>query len=152
MLVVSVPLTDSTRGLFGKEEFDVLYKASLVKANSHSPDTSSQESEKLPEGEGCIFVNIARGSIVQTDALITALKKGKLQGAALDVTDPEPLPEDSELWDLGNVIITPHVSGLFKEYLKRGFDVLTENLKRREKGETLLNEINRRKGYRSADT
>lgn len=156
MLVISVPLTDSTRGIFGKEEMDVLYRASLEKARSSSASTSTGTTEadedKLSEGEGCIFVNIARGAVVQTDALMSALKERKLQGAALDVTDPEPLPEESELWDMDNVIITPHVSGLFKGYVERGFDVLAENLRRRERGERLVNEINRKKGYRSTET
>ena len=154
MLVISVPLTDSTRGLFGKDEFDILYHASLEKAHLQSNTPSqenSHEDNKLPPGEGTILVNIARGAIIQSDALISALKENKLQGAALDVTDPEPLPENSELWDMHNVIVTPHVSGLFREYLERGIDVLAENLRRREKGERLVNEINRKKGYRSAE-
>ena len=150
MLVVSVPLTDSTRGLFGKEEMDVLYRASMEKAKAGSETVGEfDDQQRLPDGQGCIVVNIARGAIVQTDALISALKSGKLQGAAMDVTDPEPLPEDSELWDLPNVIVTPHCSGLFSGYVERGFDVLAENLRRREKGQKLVNEINRKKGYRS---
>jgi len=153
MLLVSVPLTDSTRGLFGQEEMDVLYRASMEKAKARSAAVDEDNDEpRLPDGQGCILLNIARGAIVQTDALISALKAGKLQGAALDVTDPEPLPEDSELWDLPNAIITPHASGLFKEYIERGFDILAENLRRREKGERLVNEINRKKGYRSVSS
>ncbi|KAK5940780.1 hypothetical protein PMZ80_007197 [Knufia obscura] len=152
VLVVCVPLTDSTRGLLGREEMDVLFRASLEKAKGRDVGGSGVEEGKLPDGEGCILVNIARGAVIQTDALIAALKEGKLQGAALDVTDPEPLPEDSELWDLPNAIVTPHVSGLFSGYLERGLDVLVENLRRRERGEKLVNEINRKKGYRSAET
>jgi phosphoglycerate dehydrogenase-like enzyme len=92
-------------------------------------------------------VNIARGAIVKQDDLIKALKAGKLRGAALDVTDPEPLPKDSELWDMENVAITPHVSGLGTAYAERSLDILEKNLSRLERGEKLLNVVDRKKGY-----
>lgn len=141
LLVVSVPLTEATRGLFGEEEFEVIYKASKEKMQQ-----KGETSDQLPPGDGCIFVNVSRGQIVQTDALTKALD-GKLQGAALDVTDPEPLPENSPLWNIDNVVIAPHISGLFRGYLPRAFEVLKENLKRREQHQPLLNEVNRRLGY-----
>ena len=86
-----------------------------------------------------------------TQDLIEALKKksneGGLRGAALDVTDPEPLPKDSELWDLENVSITPHVSGLGTLYAERSFAILEENLTRFEQGRGLINVVDREKGY-----
>lgn len=125
-LVISVPLTDQTRHFLGKEEFDAL---------SHG-------------GENPAFVtNIARGAIIEQDALIEALKDGRLRGAALDVTDPEPLPKESELWGLENVIVTPHVSGGSAAYKERTFQVLERNLQAREKGDKLVNVVNRGRGY-----
>lgn len=79
--------------------------------------------------------------------MINALKSGELGGAALDVTDPEPLPENHPLWDVPNVQVSPHVSSLGVEYFPRSFDVLRENLGRLERGEELVNEYKRGKGY-----
>jgi len=125
VLLVAVPLTKETRHLLGKEEFEILGK------------------------KNAFIANIARGSILQQDDLIAALKRkeGGLRGAALDVTDPEPLNKDSELWDLENVAITPHVSGMGTTYLKRSFAVLESNLTNLEDGKPLINLVNRRRGY-----
>ena len=65
----------------------------------------------------------------------------------MDVTDPEPLPADSELWDLENVAITPHVSGLGTLYAQRSFEILERNLTRLEDGDKLVNVVDRKKGY-----
>jgi len=92
--------------------------------------------------------NIARGPIIDTAALVTALHNGNVKAAALDVTDPEPLNEDSELWDMPNVVITPHISGGSTDYTKRAFAVLEANLYRIENWEKgFINEISRHKGY-----
>lgn len=127
VLLVSVPLTDQTRHFLGKEEFEILGK------------------------KNAFIANIARGSILQQDDLITALKKrpeeGGLRGAALDVTDPEPLNKESELWDLENVAITPHVSGLGTTYAERSFAILERNLTNLEDGKPLINQVDRKKGY-----
>ena len=93
------------------------------------------------------MTNIARGPILDQQALITALKDGTLGGAALDVTDPEPLPEDSELWDLENVTVTPHISGTGTSYTERAFQVLEMNLERWRDGERLVNVVDRERGY-----
>lgn len=85
--------------------------------------------------------------MVNQKDLIEALKAGKLRGAALDVTDPEPLPEDSELWDMENVIVTPHISGIGKAYTERSFQILDINLGKREDGEKMLNVVDRKRGY-----
>lgn len=91
--------------------------------------------------------NISRGKILKQDDLIAALREGKLRGAALDVATPEPLPADSELWDVPNLILTPHISGLSRSYTDRSFQILTANLKKRENGEKMINVVDRKKGY-----
>ncbi|CAM3647242.1 D-2-hydroxyacid dehydrogenase [Cohnella lubricantis] len=78
---------------------------------------------------GAIFVNIGRGSSVDTDAMVEALRSGHLGGAGLDVFDPEPLPEDHPLWEMDNVIITPHIGGLTEQYKQRLADIFVDNLR-----------------------
>ena len=99
--------------------------------------------------DGSYLINVGRGVSVDTDALIAALKSGKLAGAALDVTDPEPLPKDSELWDMDNVIITPHAAGnyLLEGTLERVVEILTENLGNYLNGRPLRNIVDRDLGY-----
>ena len=75
-----------------------------------------------------VLVNIARGGVVDTDALVSGLRNNRIRGAALDVTDPEPLPEDHPLWGLGNVTITPHNAGHTPEYFDRIADILVDNV------------------------
>jgi phosphoglycerate dehydrogenase-like enzyme len=127
VLLIAVPLTPQTHHFLGKEEFEILGK------------------------KNAFIVNIARGPIVKTDDLITAVKKspkeGGLRGAALDVTEPEPLPEDSELWDVENIAVTPHVSGMGDTYADRAFAILDINLTNLEKGKPLINVVSRKKGY-----
>ncbi|TVY65703.1 D-2-hydroxyacid dehydrogenase [Lachnellula suecica] len=127
ILLVAVPLTPETRHFLAAPEFEILGK------------------------KNAFILNIARGPIIQQDDLIAALKKpeaeGGLRGAALDVTDPEPLPADSELWDLKNVAITPHISGLGTLYAQRSFEILERNLTNLENGSKLINVVDRKKGY-----
>lgn len=106
-LAIACPLTDETRGLIGEAEISTL-----------PPDA--------------VLVNVGRGPIVETEALVSALRGNKLHAAALDVTDPEPLPEDHELWGLSNVYITPHNSGHTPHYWERVADILVRNLQRVE--------------------
>jgi phosphoglycerate dehydrogenase-like enzyme len=106
-LVLACPLTDATRGLVGGDEFKTL------------------------PGDA-VLVNIARGPVVDTDALLAALRGNKIHAAAIDVTDPEPLPEDHPLWNLRNLFITPHVSGHTEEYWPRTADVVAANLRQVE--------------------
>jgi len=96
--------------------------------------------------EGAYLINVGRGGTIVTDALHEALTSGRLAGAGLDVTDPEPLPPDHPLWQMPNVIITPHVSagGFDREWLRF---VIEENLRRYLAGETLLNEVDPARGY-----
>lgn len=123
ILLISVPLTPSTLHALGAEEFKILSK------------------------RNALIVNIARGAIIKTEDLIVSLKNGELRGAALDVTDPEPLGKDSELWDMKNVSVTPHVSGLGTTYAERSFSILEENLGNIEGGRELINVVSREKGY-----
>jgi phosphoglycerate dehydrogenase-like enzyme len=108
-LVLACPLTDTTEGLVDASVLDTL----------------------PPEA---VLVNVARGPVVDTDDLVAALQRNRLRGAALDVTDPEPLPEDHPLWTLTNVSITPHNAGDTPEYYERVADILAENVRRRTEG------------------
>ncbi|RMZ66889.1 2-hydroxyacid dehydrogenase [Pyrenophora seminiperda CCB06] len=126
LLVVAVPLTKTTTHLLSTEEFELLHKSNP---------------------RGTYVANIARGQIIDQKALITALEQEHISGAALDVTDPEPLPKDDALWEAPNVLITPHCSGSTDVYADRAFEVLMENIKRDRSGDNLINEVNRKRGY-----
>ena len=115
-VVVACPLTDETRGLIGAEELTTL-----------PPDA--------------VLVNVARGPIVDTDALVVALQSNGIAGAALDVTDPEPLPESSPLWTLENCLITPHTGGYTPHHWDRLADILAENVAALERGDELRNVV-----------
>jgi len=104
-LVLACPLTETTRGLVDAAAFDTLSPESVV-------------------------VNIGRGPIVETDALLDAVGDNAVRGAALDVTDPEPLPADHELWGMGNVVVTPHNSGHTSQYYPRLAEIVAGNLRR----------------------
>ena len=102
-----------------------------------------------------ILVNVGRGGLIDHTALAEKLMKRELRGAALDVTDPEPLPEDHPLWDCPNAIITPHISGGSFGHLiateERLFDICRGNLKRYTAGEPLMNRVDPETGYRVED-
>ncbi|KAH9899028.1 hypothetical protein F4778DRAFT_741944 [Xylariomycetidae sp. FL2044] len=123
LLVLAVPLTPQTQHLMGPEQFKLL-------TNRHTYVT-----------------NIGRGPVVDHDALITALDEGWIRGAALDVTEPEPLPKEHPLWHKKNVIITPHVSGNSKSYNTRLLEILDVNLERLGQGKEFLNKVSRKRGY-----
>ena len=91
--------------------------------------------------------NTARGRLVDEDALVQALESGHLAGAALDVFWYEPLPADSPLWHLPNVFITPHISGLTRQYDERAAALFAENLRRYLTAEPLLNVVDKTLGY-----
>jgi phosphoglycerate dehydrogenase-like enzyme len=93
------------------------------------------------------LVNIGRGALVDEAALVAALRDGRLAGAALDVMEREPLPDDSPLWDMPNVILTPHVSGLGPRYWERATDVFAANLRRWLDGEPLQGVVDKQAGY-----
>ena len=93
--------------------------------------------------KGAVFINIARGTIVEDDALIKALNSGHLGGAALDVFRTEPLPPDSPLWDMPRVIISPHSASTADTENMKQTDLLIYNLKRYMKGEPLKNVLDK---------
>jgi phosphoglycerate dehydrogenase-like enzyme len=84
---------------------------------------------------------------VDTEAMVAALESGKLAGACLDVTDPEPLPADHVLWKMSNVIITPHCSGAADLSSDRWWLLFKENMRRFGAGEPLLNTVDKQAGY-----
>lgn len=94
-----------------------------------------------------MIVNVGRGDAIDTDALVTALDEGKLAGAALDVTEPEPLPNGHTLFGRANVIITPHLSGLVENYYDIAVDIFATNLQRWQEGKELLNTVDIDRGY-----
>jgi phosphoglycerate dehydrogenase-like enzyme len=95
---------------------------------------------------GAILLNVGRGRTVVTDDLVAALESGQIGGAGLDVTDPEPLPADHPLWQMDNVLITPHVAGRGGARVRHGI-LLKENLRRFAAGEALLNVVDPELGY-----
>lgn len=121
-VVLALPLTASTRRLIGEREFGAM-KPSAV------------------------FINIARGAIVDEPALITALRDGRIAGAGLDVFTQEPLPSDSPLYEMPNVIITPHTAGSSPHYFDRMTALLCENLRAFLDGRSMLNVIDKELGY-----
>lgn len=118
----TLPLTPETTGLFDKVFFDAVKP-------------------------GAIFLSVGRGKSTVTDDLIAALESGRLFGAGLDVTDPEPLPVSSPLWSMPSVIITPHVSAAGPDSQRRSMVIAVENLRRYVAGEPLLNVVDVRLGY-----
>ncbi|KAF3390780.1 hypothetical protein DPV78_011101 [Talaromyces pinophilus] len=144
-VVISLPLTAATHHLFDREEFEV-WSDALSSLSTSSPSEGAEGDDKFPPRKG-FLTNISRGKIVNTEALITALNTHQIRGAALDVTDPEPLPADHPLWDADNVQISPHISWSGQEIFVRALDVLLLNLERLEKGEELVNQFQRRRGY-----
>jgi phosphoglycerate dehydrogenase-like enzyme len=117
-LVLACPLTETTEGLVDHEAFETLPAEAVV-------------------------VNVARGPVVDTDALVRAVRRNHIRGAALDVTDPEPLPEDHPLWNLKDVMITPHNAGHTPKYYERLADIVAENVRRLDRGEDdLVNRVN----------
>jgi phosphoglycerate dehydrogenase-like enzyme len=96
---------------------------------------------------GAYFINISRGGCAVTADLIAALQSGQLAGAGLDVVDPEPLPPDSPLWGMPNVLITPHVAILGAPYRQKWEEILLENCRRFANREPLLNVVDKTKWY-----
>jgi phosphoglycerate dehydrogenase-like enzyme len=115
-----------------------------------TPQTTNMIDErrlKLLSGNKTFVSNVGRGPTLNTDALCKALDEGWIRGAALDVTDPEPLPKEHPLWHKKNIIITPHVSGNSVNYGSRLRDVLELNLERLSEGRKLVNVVSRKDGY-----
>lgn len=121
-VVLAVPLTDETRGLIGEAELRAM-----------QPHT--------------YLVNVARGHVVDEEALIRALREGWIAGAGLDVTEEEPLPANNPLFSLPNVILTPHISGVSVHYDRRLSALFADNLRRYRTGQSLRNLYDPVRGY-----
>jgi len=121
-LVVILPLTPQTRGLIDARALGLMKRTAVL-------------------------INVGRGPVVQEAALIDALRRGLIAGAGLDVFEREPLPADSPLYDMENVIITPHVSGASRTYYDRAVPLFCENLRRYLDGRPLLNVVDPARGY-----
>lgn len=115
----------------------------------HTKDTHHfMNKERLKAMQShAVLINIGRGGVVDEQALIAALREQHILGAALDVTEEEPLSKESPLWDMENVIITPHHSGVSERYMERAINLFCENLKVYLKGEKLPNLIDKKRGY-----
>ncbi|NTW00181.1 MAG: D-2-hydroxyacid dehydrogenase [Oscillochloris sp.] len=121
-VVIAAPLTPETRGMFGADELAAM-----------RPDA--------------YLINIARGEIVDEDALFAALKRNQIAGAGLDVFAAEPLPESSPFWTLPNAFVTPHISWSSPEVRPRTIALFVENLCRFKAGESLVNLVDKHAGY-----
>ncbi len=121
-VVIAVPLTSESRGLIGERELRTMKPTARI-------------------------INIARGAIIEEATLVRALKEGWIAGAALDVFEKEPLPPESELWGMENVILTPHISGGTPVYMERAVALFCDNLRRYLEGEPLRNAVEVGRGY-----
>jgi len=121
-IVLVMPLTPKSRGMFGKEQFAAMK-------------------------ESAIFVNIGRGPTADYEALYQALHDHKIAAASVDVTDVEPLPPSSKLWDLENILISPHSCVMCAEQSVRCADFIMQNIRRFAQGEPLVNIVDKKEGY-----
>ncbi len=122
VLIITLPLTEDNENRIGDEQFQKMKR-------------------------GAYLVNVGRGSVVNTDSLIVNLLNGRLAGAGIDVVEPEPLPVDSRLWELENVIITPHVGAQSPLRIPVTTDLFCQNLPRFFAGEPLLNLVDKKLGF-----
>lgn len=121
-VVIAVPLTAETTGMLGEEELRAMRPSAYL-------------------------INVSRGQVVDQSALIEALEEKRIAGAGLDVFETEPLPADSELWELPNVILSSHIAGSTDKRGQRLIDLFCENLRRYLASEEMLNVIDRKKRY-----
>jgi len=121
-LAITVPLTKETYHLVGEKELRLMKPTAYI-------------------------VNVARGAVVDSNALLKALKEGWIAGAGLDVFEQEPLPKDSEFWTLENAVITPHIAGSTPQYEERAVKIFCDNLKRYLVGKPLINVVDKETGY-----
>lgn len=121
-VVLAAPLTEATKGMIDAEMLARFDPAAYL-------------------------INVGRGALVVQDDLIAALAAGRIAGAALDVFETEPLPESSPLWDMPNVLISPHMSGDTRGWQEDLVELFTGNLQRYRRGETLRNVVDKQRGY-----
>jgi len=137
--------------LYGPDELPALLRETeyLVLACPHTPETENligaKELATLPRN--AVLINIARGAVVDQNALIESLQSGHLRGAALDVFAPEPLPKGNPLWEMPNVLISPHSASTADTENQKLTTLFIDNLKRYLKGEPLVNKLDTVKLY-----
>lgn len=146
-----LPLTVTVERFGKPDELDAMLPLADVVV-SCLPITPATEKMMGPEQfakmkQGSYFINVSRGKVVDTAALVQALREGRLAGAGLDVVDPEPLPKESPLWKMPNVIITPHIAGVSGARGGRSDELIAENIGRFAKGLPLKNRVDPAKGY-----
>ena len=148
---VTKPVPHGVANVFGLERIDEMLAVAdyVVLAAPVTPRTTSlMNAERIAKmkPESCLL-NVGRGPLIDDAALLAALRAGRIRGAALDVFENEPLPQDSPYWGLDNVLITPHTAALTEHLWERQYDLLRENLKRYLAGRPLLGVVDKRKGY-----
>jgi phosphoglycerate dehydrogenase-like enzyme len=154
MRVIAIKRDPATKPAFEAEGADAVIGADRLREMLGEADIVALTCPLTPETQGLIdaaalaamrpgayLVNVARGRVVDESALIRALQEGCLAGAALDVTQEEPLPASSPLWAMPNVLITPHTAGETRAYEDNVIDILLENLDRLRRGAPLRNEV-----------
>ena len=122
IVVLTVPLSAATRGMIGADELGLMKSSAFI-------------------------LNIGRGGTIDEAALAHALREKRIAGAGLDVFDPEPLPSDSPLWDMPNVVVTGHYSGGSPHYNERAMAIFLDNLERYRAGKPLRNVVDKEAGY-----
>ncbi|HSA49644.1 MAG TPA: D-2-hydroxyacid dehydrogenase [Yinghuangia sp.] len=122
VIMLAAQLTDATHHLFSTDEFAKMKNTAFL-------------------------INMARGPVIDQQALVKALHAGEIAGAGLDVADPEPLPPDAPLWDAPNVVITPHMTPKVPDRTQRTIDIVVENIKRYRAGEPMVNALTKRDVY-----
>jgi phosphoglycerate dehydrogenase-like enzyme len=121
-VVITLPYTRETHNLFGEKELKAMKPSAYL-------------------------INIGRGGIIDEDVLVRALSENWIAGAGLDVFATEPLPPESKLWELPNLLFSPHVSGDMENYIGQATEVFCKNLRRHLEGKRLLNVVNKERGY-----
>jgi phosphoglycerate dehydrogenase-like enzyme len=122
VVIVTLPLSEANENRFSERQFQLFQP-------------------------GAYLINVGRGSVVDTDSLVRNLASGRLGGAGIDVVDPEPLPRESPLWEMDNVIISPHVGAQSPLRIPVTIDLFCSNLVRFNKGESLLNQVDKQLGF-----
>ncbi len=123
---------------------DVVVVAAPLTTETHHMIDAAMLAKMKPSA---YLIVVSRGGIVDESALAAALREGRIAGAALDVTEIEPTPQDNPLWDAPNFILTPHMAGASTEKERRCVEVLKENMLRFHRGEPLINLVDKRRGY-----
>ncbi len=121
-VIIALPYTKETDGVIGEAEFEAMKTTAYI-------------------------INIGRGAIIDEEAMIHALSENRIAGAGLDVYTTEPLPRSSKLWELPNVLFSPHVSGGMENYTAKATDLFCRNLERFVAGKRLFNVVGKRRGY-----